>query len=138
MSSIQTKDYLGKERRNGGKIRLSGGDYIKICSAILFILVTGVTFFINTNNVTSVLAKDSEENKKIDKKQDETITIMQGDIKYIRKDMSDMKQEQQIINEKIGEGNKLLYRILGKLENQDSTRLFEGYAGERPIIRRDE
>ena len=115
---VKTTDYSGRDRRNGSKLKLSISDYLKVLTIGFSLLVAGITFYINTNNITSVLAKDVEISKEADKKQDEAIIIIKGDIKYIREDMADMKVEQSIINAKLDEGNKVLYKILGALESK--------------------
>ena len=115
---VKTTDYNGKERRNGGCLRLSIHDYIKILVTVFAILVTGVTFYIKTNMTVKALAEDAEASIKTNKRQDEGILTIKSDIKYILKDGEEMKEKQTEMNEKIEEGNKLLYRILGKLETE--------------------
>lgn len=134
---VKTSDYYGKERRNSGsKLRLSMRDYIKLLTLAFSFLVAGITFYINTNNITSALAKDCEASTEINRKQDESIIVLKEDIKYIREGMKDMKSDQSIMNKKFSENTKLLYRILGKLESEESSKLYQGYAGDPPIIRR--
>lgn len=114
---VKTADYKGICRRdNGGKLKLSMSDYIKVLTIGFSLLVAGITFYIKTDITTKALAEDCKECQEADKKQDKCIVIIQGDIKYIREDMSEMKDEQIAMVKKFDENTKLLFKILGALE----------------------
>lgn len=113
---VETKDYKGNERRNGGKLKLSMREYLKLIIIAVTLLVSGVTAWLTLNSNVKALADDSEENtenlevlEKENDEQDDKIKEMQGDIKYIRKEVDEFKEVQhtQIM---------LLYQIKGKLD----------------------
>ena len=116
---VETKDYNGDCRRNGNKLRLSGSDWFRVGRWIAISIFIVATAWATLNTNVNALCKDVEASKIADKRQDDAIISIQSDIEYIRKDGEEIKIEQKNINNKIEEGNKLLYKILGKLEQDE-------------------
>jgi hypothetical protein len=116
MPELETLEYKGQCRRNGTKLRLSVGEYIRIGTLLSTLVVGSVVGWVTLNLNVKALADDVEEVKtkeikKIekDKLQDENIIIIQTDVKYIKQDVGSIKIAQQA-------NQKLLYKILGKLD----------------------
>ena len=101
---IVTKDYQGKSRRNGGKLRLTTGNWIAIIIFLIGVLGTGYGFYYST----TALAKDVEASTIADKRQDNDIIEIKGDIEHLVK-KTDTMDNRQI------EMLELLYQIKGQL-----------------------
>jgi hypothetical protein len=114
---IITNDYKGEDRRNGGKLKISVGDYIKILTVTMSLIVGGTTGWVILKNQVNVNAEDIAEasieiksEKILNQKQNEDIIILQRDVQYIKDDVRDIKIMQKEENEKLN-------KILGKLEH---------------------
>lgn len=113
MPKLETANYNGNERRNGSKLRLSGGDYLKIIAIIIAGVVAWTTLKLNVqaladdaqNNETKIEAVEKENHK-----QDEDIKVIQTSIEIIKEDVKEIRTEQKA-------STQLLYRILGKLDD---------------------
>jgi hypothetical protein len=85
-------------------------------------------FFALTNFRMNSLADDVDNCKKTKEEQSPIIASLQKDVENINKEVGELKTGQK-------NNTKLLYRILGKLENEETHRIDNiSYAGERPII----
>lgn len=101
---IKNKDYKGQERRNGGKLRLSTGEWIRI--VILFVaLVTG---YVRLEMTVKGLAKDSEKKEK---------KIEKADKKNNEQDIAIAKIQTQLesINERTKDTQALVVKIAIKM-----------------------
>ena len=145
---LETKDYKGDCRRNGGKLRLSGLDWFRIGKWGIGLIILATAGWITLKMNVGALADDVKEEKakniqqdEVNRKQNKAIYDMQSDIKYTREDIRDMKQEQTIMNKSISGVANDLSEIKGWIKakvNEESHLRIDSYAGDRPIIRRIE
>ena len=96
--NVQTKDYNGNCRRNGGKLRLSGLDWFRIgkwsLTIIILATVTAVTLKLNVNAIAESAAENKAAiklNGKKDAKRDVAIAKMQIQLENIAEDVDDIK-----------------------------------------------
>jgi len=100
-----------EERRNGGKLKLTVADYIKILSLASAIILAGITGWFNLNAQVAANAKEVKKiasNSAVNIKQDKDILSIQGDIQYIKTDVADIKVKQD-------KANELLIEIISRL-----------------------
>lgn len=108
---VQTKDYKGDCRRNGGKLKLTTSDWIKI-----LVLVAGIISSAGYLKwQVQALAKDAEAQIVKDEKQDKEIVEnkennikVQKDVSHIKEKLDDFVTEQTIVN-------KLIQKMAGKM-----------------------
>lgn len=137
MCKIQTKDYKGDNRRSGNALRLSGLDWFKIAKWGIGIIILSTIAWTTLKLNVNAIAKDCEESKEANECQERAITILKENVVNIGEDIADIKKEQKSISEKFDENSKILYKILGSLENKDDVRgYYDSYAGDKPIIGR--
>ena len=112
MPEIITSDFKGMDRRNGGRLKLTLMEWVRLTIISGGVLVSILTFYLSTKSNITLLADDSKENKTVDKAQSEIILTLKGAVDTIKLDVACIKNSQD-------ESSKLLYRILGKLEESD-------------------
>lgn len=105
---VDTPNYKGKDRRNG-RLKLSLRDIIWIGTLICGTVVTLIIWYANTTAILTAAAENCKANTATNQMQDKAISVLQNDIQYI-------KEAQTKINAGQQENQKLLHRILGKLE----------------------
>ena len=116
---IQTPNYNGAERRNGGKVKLTTGDWLKIIFTIAGLVSAGFAFYLQTNWNMNALANEQERNetaieslKKENIEQSKIIVEVKSDVKHIKDDVKDIKESQK-------EQRELSYQILNEIRNAD-------------------
>ncbi len=126
---LQTRDYKGPERRNGGNsLRMSRKDKLWIISIITPIVIGVIGWFYITNyrldafaDEDETIIKRIEKNEKKGQKQNDDILTIQSDISYIKEEQKEMKiqiQENHTETMKVQlDTTKLLHEVLGKLGN---------------------
>lgn len=110
--NLETKDYKGKCRR-----KLSYNDILRIvgsCVVVIFIS-GGIAWQVKS------LADDSKENKVVNKKQNESISLVNEHIAVIRNDITKMEVRQEKLEGNDEEQTKLLYEIKGLLSRDTSS-----------------
>ena len=118
MPEVKTKDYQGNDRRNGsGKVKLTLAEWVRLTIWGLTLLLGATTAWVTLKGQVNANAQevaeacvDIEKIKKIDKQQTEDILTLQNGVGDIKKDVDEVKQTSQ-------ENQKLLYKILGKMDN---------------------
>jgi len=100
MAELKTDDYKGKDRRNGGKIRLTPGDTIKLILIAGSVIGAVTGWYFQTNYTVNSIAEANEAmaltvrvcgNENI--KQDQAIGALTKDIQYIKKGQESMHQD---------------------------------------------
>ena len=115
MADLQTTDYKGKDRRNGNKLRLGFGDYLKMITIIATVSVAGITGWVTLKSNVQALAEDVKESKECtekleldNEKQDKDIVEIKSNVENIKEDVIEIKADQK-------ENKILLYKILSKM-----------------------
>lgn len=127
---IQTNDYQGTDRRRNGRIRINFGDIFKVVSLFISILIAGTIAWTTLKGEVKAWADKTKENsnclketKEKDAKQDEALTVVTTKMENIEENVSQMRidmQKNQADNIQAQSDNqKLLYKILGKLDEED-------------------
>ena len=116
---IKTQDYKGGDRRNGSKLKLTAGDWIRLVVLLCTIVGGGIIGWIKMDLSVQALAEDiievdeaCEKSQKKDIEQDQSIAELSSGIDHIKEDVQEMKVEQK-------EQKSILYQILGKLNGSD-------------------
>ena len=114
---IKTPDYQGGNRRNGSKLKLSVGDYIKLIVIIFGVTATAIAGWVKLNINTQALAIDTKENRTGLVSLEEENDVQDMQITEIRTDIKHIKESTEEVQETQVQQTQLLYRILGKLDD---------------------
>ena len=99
----------GEERRKNGRIKLTAGDYIKIISTIIVMLVTSAVAWANLKGNVNAIAKETDVSTKCNTIQDKRLDIVETKQQEIHSNVKAMRLAQEDMS-------KLLYKIDGKLD----------------------
>ena len=105
---VIVKTYQGKNRRNGGKLKLTTFDKLVILFVLVSLLIGGVTWYALTGRTLTALASKVEASTVADIRQDNITGVIQNDISTMKADIREIHTGQQ-------ENQKLLNQIWGKI-----------------------
>ncbi len=110
---LETKDYRGSERRNGGKLRLSGLDWFRVGKWAIGLIILSVVAWTTLKLNVGALAEDVSEIQAKNKQQDEDVISMKEDIAVIKNEVTNIQKRQEKLEDNDTIQTQLLYEIKG-------------------------
>jgi hypothetical protein len=107
--NIHTHDYKGNDRRNGGKLKLSTADWVKVFCIVCSLSIGGITWYNKVNFAVADVVKNCEANTTLNECQEKEITILETNLANLTTKVDDIYCIQK-------DNTKLLHEILGKLK----------------------
>ena len=105
---VIVKNYQGKNRRKGGKLKLTTFDKLVILFVVVSLLTGGATWYDLTDRSLTALASEVEASTGADIRQDNIIGVIQNDISTMKADIRGLLTGRQV-------DQRLLYKIWGKV-----------------------
>ena len=101
---VTTQNYVGKERRSNGKLKLSYSDWLKVIGIVSSAILCSILWVNRTNSSITILQTDIiktaealNRNEDGDKQQNDNIIELQVDVKNINKNVTTIMEDIKLL-----------------------------------------